>query len=92
MRPELQSPFTGRHRDRKYGRRRAALPPPSGVIGDVSSRGSVDLMADLRALINAGVIKPYLDGGTIRYAVVDAGKEDPTGSLQQPGAPHEQQR
>jgi hypothetical protein len=90
--PDLQSPSTGRHRNRKYGRRRAALPLPSGFIGDASSRGAVDLMADLRALINAGLIKPYLDGWTIRYAVVDADNADAAGSVGRQGAPHEQQR
>jgi hypothetical protein len=32
----------------------------------------------LRALINAGLIDPFLDGSTIRYAVIDADNEDPT--------------
>jgi hypothetical protein len=35
-------------------------------------------MSDLRALIKARLIKPYLDGETIRYAVVDADSEDPS--------------
>jgi hypothetical protein len=34
-------------------------------------------MADLRALTNAGLIEPFLDGGSIRYRVADA-NEDPT--------------
>jgi hypothetical protein len=48
-------------------------------------------MADLRALINAGLIEPFLDGTTVRYAVVDASNEDPTSPIRAQGAPDESQ-
>jgi hypothetical protein len=70
--PQLQSPFTGKRRAWKYGRARVALPPPSGRIGDGSTHAALELMADLRALISAGLIEPLRDGRTIRYGVADA--------------------
>jgi hypothetical protein len=51
--------------------------PPSGRMGNGSTRASLELMADLRALINAGLVEPSLDGGTIRYAAVDVNNEAP---------------
>ena len=78
MHPELQSPFTGKRRARKYGSSRLALPSPSGGIGSGSTRASFELIADLRALIDGGLIKPSLDGSTVRYAPVDVNNPDPT--------------
>ncbi len=77
MYPQRQSSSTGKRRGRKYARAQAALPAPAGRVGEGSTRASDQLIADLRALTNAGLIEPFLDGGTIRYAVVDANEEDP---------------
>jgi len=79
--PQLQSSSTGKRRARKYARARAALPAPAGRAGEGSTRASLQLIADLRALTNAGLIEPFLDGRTIRYAVVDAGKKESAQAL-----------
>lgn len=90
--PELQSPSTGKRRARKYARARAALPAPAGRLGDWSPRASLQLIDDLRALTNAGLIEPFLDGRTIRYAVVDANDETATSRFQGEGASDKPQR
>lgn len=81
MYPQLQSSSTGKRRARKYARARAVLPAPAGRAGDGGTGASLQLIADLRALTNAGLIEPFLDGRTIRYAVVDTGKKESAEAL-----------
>lgn len=78
MYPQLQASPNGKRRVRRYDRARAALPSPAGRIGDGSTRAPLELVADLRALIRAGLIEPLVDGRTVRYALVDANNDQPT--------------
>jgi hypothetical protein len=77
MDPTLQPHLAGKRRARIYGRGRIPLPPPPGRIGDGSTRASVDLITDLRVLIDAGLVRPVLGSRTIRYAVAEASDADP---------------
>ena len=78
MRPRLQSPLTGNRRAQIYGPAQLPLLPPAGGIPAGSAYGSRELLGDLRALIDAGLIKPAWDGRTVRYALVDAHSGAPT--------------
>ena len=75
---QLQSPSSGQRRALKYAPARAPLPAPAGHVGGGGTRASLELIADLRVLTNAGLIEPFLDGRTIRYAAVDANQKAPT--------------
>lgn len=92
MPSQPQPPFTTKRRVRKYSAALASLPPLPGRIGDGSARASLELMADLRALINAGLIEPFVNGRSIRYAVVDANNEASHPAPSRTGASDEQQR
>jgi hypothetical protein len=76
----VQSPFepsfTNKRRPRKDVGARAGLLPLSGRNRDRSTRASLELIADLHALINAGLIEQVTDGEVIRYAEAD--RDDPT--------------